>query len=63
MDVPGERIELGPTPPSRRTKPALSDTWLASTFQWPGGVSDLRPSAQNSASTRAKSPRGTTLAG
>ncbi len=31
------------------------------TFQWPGGVSDSGPSAQNSASTRVKSPRSTTF--
>jgi len=39
-----------------------SATPLANTFQWPGGVSELGPSAQNSASTRAKSPRLTMLA-
>src|SRR5438093_9900116 len=45
----------------RLTKLVLSLTPLASTFQWPGGVSELGPSAQNSASTRTKSPRLTTL--
>ena len=32
-------------------------------FQWPGGVSEEGPSAQNSASTRVKSPRGTMFGG
>src|SRR6266849_1301543 len=51
----------GPAPPRRFTKFVLPLTPLAITFQWPGGVSELGPSAQNSASTRAKSPRLTTL--
>ena len=41
-------------------KPGESLTGFASTFQWPGGVSEFGPSAQNSAITRAKSARGTT---
>src|SRR5437870_13813984 len=41
----------------RLTLLVLSATRLAMTFQWPGGVSELGPSAQNSARTLAKSPR------
>src|SRR5437867_9912072 len=36
-----------------------SETLLAITFQWPGGVSEFGPSAQNSAIARPKSPCGT----
>src|ERR1035441_7131121 len=51
----------GPVPPMRFTNNGLSLTEFAITFQWPGGVSELGPSAQNSANTRAKSPTLTTL--
>src|SRR5437764_308565 len=34
-----------------------SETVLAITFQWPGGVAELGASAQNTARTREKSPR------
>src|SRR3954469_25719755 len=52
---------IGPVPPMRLTKLGLSPTALAIKFQCPGGVSELGPSAQNSASTRTKSPRATLL--
>ena len=52
-------LSSGALPPSSRWKPGVSATLLASTFQWPGGVSDVGPSAQYSAITRPKSPRFT----
>ena len=54
------RSTVGPVPPIRRLGASSSDTLLARTFQWPGGVSDFGPSAQNSAMTRPKSPWLTT---
>ena len=61
LHVPFEPIDSGRR--SRRCaarSPASPRPAFAITFQCPGGVSDFGPSAQYSASTRAKSPRGTT---
>ena len=48
-----QRSRFAAPGPIREAKNGESDTVLAITFQWPGGVSELGPSAQNSASTRA----------
>ena len=42
-----------PVPPIRRLNPGESTVAFASVFQWPGGVSDRGPSAQNAARARA----------
>ena len=42
----------GPSPPMRLTSISWSLTAFRITNQWPGGVSESGPSAQNSASTR-----------
>ena len=64
MNVPGERVErLALAEEAAERNRASRLTALASAFQWPGGVSDCGPSAQNSAITRAKSPRSTTCGG
>ena len=52
LDVPLEPVDRGPLPPICRFVPSASPTSLAMTFQWPGGVSDFGPSAQNSVSAR-----------
>ncbi len=60
LDVPLQPVDDG----SRAADPGLEvgriADRLAMVFQWPGGVSELGPSAQNSASARAKSPSSTT---
>ena len=62
LGVPFEPIDAAaPLPPIRRSAwSKASEAALATRFQWPGGVSDLGPSAQNSARARVKSARGTT---
>ncbi len=53
---------IGPSPPNRFSKSGCSATYsLSIVNQCPGGVSESGPSAQNSATTLAKSPLGTTL--
>src|SRR5688500_1428527 len=44
-------------PPTRAARSGESETELATTFQCPGGVSELGPSAQNSVTMRTKSER------
>ena len=57
LDVPLEAVDrvAGAADPQVRVERVARPSWRR-TFQWPGGVSDFGPSAQNSASTRAKSP-------
>ena len=59
LDVPFEPVEAPALAADPPPNPGESETSFAITFQWPGGVSDAGPSAQNSVRTRPKSPRGT----
>ena len=57
------RSTARPVPPILNSASTESATVLASVFQWPGGVSESGPSAQNSAITRPKSARRTVFCG
>src|SRR5213594_2812457 len=57
-----QRRRFAAPAPIREAISGESETVLALTFQCPGGVSELGPSAQNSATARRKSPWLTTSA-